>query len=108
MPRVDCQNRNEPAKGSTLKRPNGLVARTVSVAVVAASNAVAESHVDAVAVGGPGTVNASVHALVNRPTVPAMTNNSLRPVNVGNAPVHADKTVKLYSARRLGNRTTHR
>src|SRR5699024_4146047 len=108
MPRVVCRNRSEPAKDSTPKRPNGMVAPTVNVVVAVAINTVDASLVDAVAAGVPRTVSASVHALVNRSTIPAVTNDSPRPANVGSVPVHDDIMVKLYGAVLLGSRTTHR
>src|SRR5699024_5656158 len=108
MPRGVCRNRSEPAKDSTPKRPNALVAPTVNVVVAVAVNTVDASLVDAVAAGVSRTVSASVHALVNRTTITAVTNNSPRPANVGSVPVHFDRMDKLYGAVLLGSRTTHR
>src|SRR5699024_12457863 len=108
MPRVVRRNRREPAKDSTPKPPNALVAPTVDGVAAVAVNTVDASLVDAVAAGVPRTVSASVHALVNRSTIPAVTNNSPRPANVGSVPVHVDIMVKLYGAILLGSRTTHR
>src|SRR5699024_3558224 len=108
MPRVVCRNRSEPAKDSTPKRPNALVAPTVNVVVAVAVNTVDASLVDAVAACVPSTVSASVHALLKRSTIPVVTNISPRPANVGSVPVHVDIMVKLYGAILLGSRTTHR
>src|SRR5699024_6716428 len=108
MPRVVCRNRCAPAKDSTPKRPNASVAPTVNAVVAVAVNTVDAILVDAVAAGVPRTDSASVHALVNRSTIPAVTNNSTRPANVGSVPVHVDIMVKLYGAILLGSRTTHR
>src|SRR5699024_7852680 len=108
MPRVVCRNRSEPAKDSTPKRPNALVAPTVNVVVAVAVNTVDASLVDAVAAGVPRTVSASVHASVNGSTVPAVTTSGPRPANVVSVPVHVDIMVKLYGAILLGSRTTHR
>src|SRR5699024_9511522 len=108
MPRVVCRNRSEPAKDSTPKRPNALVAPTVNVVVAVAVNTVDASLVDAVAAGVPRTVSARLHALVHRSTIPAVTNNSASPANGGSVPVHVDIMVKLQGAILLGSRTTHR
>src|SRR5699024_1703685 len=103
MPRAACRNRNDPAKDSTPEETNTLAAPTVNVVVAVAVNTVDASLVDAVAAGVPRTVSASVHALVNRSTIPAVTNNSPRPANVGSVPVHVDIMVKLYGAILLGS-----
>src|SRR5699024_8400628 len=95
-------------EGLDAEKAERLGGPTVNVVVAVAVNTVDASLVDAVAAGVPRTVSPSVHALVNRSTIPAVTNNSPRPANVGSVPVHVDIMVKLYGAILLGSRTTHR